>query len=228
MDLLGHLTFDSRGRGRPELAELYGLPVVRSRVDPVGWLGERRLRRAGRGLERQGVVRTLAPGGFERWDLLEAYGLAPVDPVPFLRGQSAPLALGMLERQGDIPDRSTVALRGLRADRDMVRAAVRLCPKVRNLVISAPRGGAELAGWLRREFGVPILPAGEMAQVALHFQPGMEDGGEPKLELFGPSPELNGLSLEAPRLAEEDKCDILLLSALWEGGLLEEKELKIT
>lgn len=226
--MLGQVTYEERGRGRSERAELYGLPVIRSRVDPSGWLGERRLRRAGRVLERQGVIRTLVPGNFERWDLLSVSGLTPVDPGPFLRAQSAPLALRLLERQGAAPDRATVALRGIRTDRDMVRAAVRLCPLVRNLVISAPRGGAELAGWLRREFGIPILPAEERGEVSLCFQPVAVDGEEPSLALFGPNPGLNGLSLELPRLAEADKCDIFLLSALWEGRILEEKELKIT
>ena len=87
--------------------------------------------------------------------------MAPVDPIPLVRVQGAPLAMESLRRRGVDPSRATVALRGERADRDMGRAAALLCPKVRRLVVSAPRGGPELALWLRREFGVPILPPEE-------------------------------------------------------------------
>ena len=40
----------------------------------------------------------------------------------------------------------------------MERAALRLCGQVRRLVIEAPEGGDELARWLRRQYGMPILP----------------------------------------------------------------------
>lgn len=226
--MLGQLKFDGRGRGRAEWSDLYGLPVLRSRIDPEGWLGERRLRRAGRSLWRGGALRTLAPQGFGRWDLLEEYGLVPVDPVTFLRAQSLPLALGALERQGTAPDRATVALRGQRADREMARAAVQLCPRVRRLVISAPRGGRELADWLRWEFGVPILPEEEPGQVALRFHPDKRRGEEQTLDLYGPEPDLGGLEVSAPNLSEEDRADLPLLAILWEGGRLGAEKLKIT
>lgn len=226
--MLGQLKFDVRGRGRAERDTLYGLPVLRARADPAGWLGEYRLKKAGRSLEKQGVLRTLVPAGFGRWELLEGYGLRPVDPVPLLRAQSASLALEALERQGVAPDRATVALRGLRADREMARAAAELCPKVRRLIISAPRGGLELANWLRWEFGVPILPQEERGQVALRFQPEGAGDDDRTLKLYGPTPDLAGLTLAAPGLSEEDQTDLPLLAALWEGGKLGKDALKIT
>lgn len=226
--MLGQLKFDCRGRGRAEWSDLYGLTVLRSRTDPDGWLGERRLRRAGRSLWRGGALRTLVPSGFHRWDLLEEYGLVRVDPVSFLRAQSLPLTLGALERQGTAPDRATVALRGLRADREMTRAAAQLCPRVRRLVISAPRGGRELANWLRWEFGVPILPEEEPGEVALCFHPDKKRGEEHTLDLYGPEPNLRGLDVSAPELSEEDRADLPLLAVLWEGGKLQSDKLKIT
>ena len=51
--------------------------------------------------------------------VLEAFGLRRVDPENFVRAQSVPLALEALARQGVAPDRATVALRGVRADREM-------------------------------------------------------------------------------------------------------------
>lgn len=226
--MLGQLKFDGRGRGRAERGDLYGMPVLRSRADPEGWLGERRLRRAGRSLWRYGALRALVPAGFARWDLLEAYGLHPVDPGPFLRAQSAPLALGALERRGLAPDRATVALRGLRADREMARAAAELCPRVRHLIISAPRGGQELALWLRSEFGIPILPEEELGEVALCFHPEGRRVEESALNLYGQTPGLEGILLSAPALSEEDRTDLYLMSALWEGGRLGREQLKIT
>lgn len=228
MAVIGQLKLDPGARGGIAVEDLYGLPIVRTWADPEGWLGPRRLRKAGRALRRGGVLRALAPTGFERWDLLAEHGLIPVDPVAFLRAQSAPLALGVLERQGMAPDRATVALRGLRADREMVRAAVALCPQVRRLVVSAPRGGDELAAWLRWEFGVPILPEGEEVQVALRFHPAGERQEGRTLDLYGPAPSLSGLTVSAPRLAEEDRDQLPLLAALWEGGRLGGEDLKIT
>lgn len=225
--MLGQLTYGKGGGRRTEWEDLYGLRVLRCAADPEGWLGERRLRKAGTALRKGGALRTLTPSGFSRWDLMDACGLSPVDPGPFLRAQSLPLTLETLERQGLAPDRAAVALRGLRADREMVRAAAALCPKVRHLIISAPRGGEELARWLRWEFGIPILPQGEEAQVALCFQP-VESVTGTRLELYGSAPDLGGLTLTAPSLGEGDRQDLFLMTALWEGGRLAPDGVKIT
>ncbi len=228
--MLGQLVFDG-GRGGPRRALLYGLPVLRCQADPEGFWGERRLKRAGRSLCAGGAVRALVPAGFDRWPLLLKLGLRPVDPGAFLRAQAAPLAASLLERQGLAPDRATVALRGRRADGEMLRAALALCPRVRRLTISAPQGGEELAAWLRREYGLPILPADAPAQAALLLQPGTEPEDAnpcPALTLFGPEPDLAGLRLSAPDLAPTDREDLPLLSALWEGGRLAPERLKIT
>lgn len=228
--MLGQLVFDG-GRGGPRRALLYGLPVLRCQADPEGFWGERRLKRAGRSLCAGGAVRALVPAGFDRWPLLLKLGLRPVDPGAFLRAQAAPLAASLLERQGLAPDRATVALRGRRADGEMLRAALALCPRVRRLTISAPQGGEELAAWLRREYGLPVLPADAPAQAALLLQPGTEPEDAnpcPALTLFGPEPDLAGLRLSAPDLAPTDREDLPLLSALWEGGRLGPEQLTIT
>lgn len=228
--MLGQLVFDG-GRGGPRRALLYGLPVLRCQADPEGFWGERRLKRAGRSLCAGGAVRALVPAGFDRWPLLLKLGLRPVDPGAFLRAQAAPLAASLLERQGLAPDRATVALRGRRADGEMLRAALALCPRVRRLTISATQGGEELAAWLRREYGLPILPADAPAQAALLLQSGTEPEDAnpcPALTLFGPEPDLAGLRLSAPDLAPTDREDLPLLSALWEGGRLGPEQLKIT
>lgn len=224
--MLGQLILTPRGRGKPEAVNLYGLTVLRAEVDRSGFWGERRLRRAGRALRRNGVLRVLAPE--ELLPRLGELGLRRVDPEPFVRAQSVPLALALLERQGLAPDRAAVALRGLRVDRDFLRTAEELCPRVRSLIIDAPRGGRELAQRLRWEYGVPILPEGERGQAALVFQADCPRHEETALELFGPRPRLAGLTLSVPRLDARDREDLPLLAALWEGGRLRPEDIKIT
>ena len=231
--MVGQLIITPLGRGTAEEGRLYGLPVLRGAVDPSGFWGERRLTRAGRSLRRGGALRVLVPRDFARWPLLERLGLRPVETEGFVRAQSAPLALAALERRGVAPDRATVALRGRRADRDMARTAAELCQRVRRLVVDAPAGGEELAVWLRREFGLPILPPGEEGAVRaagglLGYQEGCPRREEGALELYGPRPGLAGLTLSAPGLSVEDREDLPLLAALWEGGRLDPGAVKIT
>ena len=226
--LIGQLVISPGGRGKAASGRLYGLPVLRAETDPGGFWGAHRLRRAARGLRRGGVLRVLTPPDFDSWPALAGCGLRPVETERFVRAQSVSLALAALQRQGLVPGRSTVALRGLRADRDMARTAAALCPLVRGLVIDAPRGGGELALWLRREFGVPILPEGERGHAALAFQEGCPIPEEDPLELWGPRPRLAGLRLSAPELKETDRERLPLLAALWEGGKLAPKDIKIT
>ncbi|MGI5962857.1 MAG: hypothetical protein ACOX7N_03960 [Lawsonibacter sp.] len=226
--MIGQLAWEKRGHGRAHQAELYGLKVLRVWADPEGWWGERRLRRAGRSLRRWGALRALVPAEFARWDLLEQEGVTGIDPAPFLKAQGARLTLRYLERQGTAPDRATVALVGNRADRDMMRVATELCPKVRHLVIAAPRGGRELAEWLRWEFGVPILPQEEPAQANVWFSPGQVQRAEERLELYGTTPSLGGMAVWAPALAQEDCGQLPLLTALWENGKLGAEGVKIT
>ena len=88
----------------------------------------------------------------------------------------------------------------------MARTAAALCPLVRGLVIDAPQGGKELALWLRREFGVPVLPKGERGEVALSFQEGRPVPEEASLELWGPRPRLAGCFRGLPRAAAPTIC----------------------
>ena len=57
---------------------LYGIPVLRAEADPEGFWGERRLRRAGRGLGRGGYV--FPPG------LSSDFYVVPTQLSPFPQG----------------------------------------------------------------------------------------------------------------------------------------------
>ena len=224
--MLGCLEFVPGGRGRGTIEDLFGMSVLAVRTDPSGWLGERRLKRAGITLRRGGAVRTLVPEEFEKWDFLKRFGLRPVDPAPFLRAQAPVLALEGLRRRDFNPERATVAVSGIRVDGAMFRAAATLCPKVRRIVVSAP-GGERLACRLREEFGMPVLPPEVPAQLELCFHPVDKTGAAARMELYGRDPELDGGKLIHTGLGEQGN-DLSLLCALWERGKLDMKGLKFT
>ena len=226
--MLGELVYRKRGDGRPRRTDRCGLPVLEAAVPVGGWRERGRVRSAARRLWRQGVVRVLAPPGFSHWDLLTERGMRGVDSVPFLRFYAGELALAALLREGVAPQRGTVALRGRRVDRDMVRAAEFLCPRVRELAVSARQGGEELSAWLRREYGMPVRPDGEGITAAVRFDETAPSGGGVELALYGPAPQLAGICPRAAALEEGDREDLPLLAALWETGRLEDLGLEFT
>ena len=73
-----------------------------------------------------------------------------------------------------------------------------------------------------------MLPAREQAQLALCFHPQAQEEEPAVLELFGLCPSLDGLRLSAPALAEADRENLPLLSALCERGRLGGDSVKIT
>lgn len=226
--MIGQLTWGKQKKVRGERAELYGLPVLRVQLDPEGWLGPRRLRRAGAVLHRGGVMRTLIPRDFENWGTLRDCGLKKIDPIGFIRAQSELLTLSAVEKQGVALDRAVITLRGPRTDWELTRTALALCPKVRYLTIDAARGGEELANRLRWEFGMPLYPREERPTVAVSFGPVEERPAGMNLHLYGDSPDLAGLSIKAPALSQEDQFDLPLLTVLWEEGRLASENIRIT
>ena len=210
--MLGELVYCADGDGQPRRQERYGLTVLRAEVRPGGWGEAGRLKRAARRLARLGVCRVLVP----------------VDPVPFFRACAGGLALAVLRREGIPPHQGTVALRGRRVDRDMVRAAEFLCSRVRDVAVSAPVGGGELAAWLRREFGAPIRPDSGEIPAAVCFDGTGALEGRRVLTLFGPEAGLAGIRLRASALEPEDREKLPLMAALWESGRGERLGLEFT
>ena len=225
--MLGRLEFVSGSRPRGAVEDLYGLKVFHICTDPEGRLGGYRLNRAGAALRREGAGRILLPTGFARWDMMKRFGLRPVDPTPFLHACAPELAEEGLRRRDIDPAGATVALTGCRVDGAMARAAMRLCPRVRRLVIRAA-GGEELALRLWEAYGIPVLPPEEPAHLGLNFQPGEYVTQEHSLTLYGSKPDLCGGRVSFPSLREEDREDLCLLCALWEGGRLDVGGLKFT
>ena len=227
--MLGELVYCAGGDGRPRRQERYGLTVLRVEVCPGGWGEAGRLKRAARRLARQGAARVLVPEDFPFWEELSRAGLRPVDPLPLLRSCAAPMALALLRRQGEDPLRAAVALRGSRAERDLVRAAEELCPRVRDLCLSVQTGGGELERYLHRQYGVALRPDWDGVQAAIRFDPRAEEAGQAVLSLFGPEADLAGLAVSVPGLERQKEGQWLpLLEILWETGRLERTDLEFT
>ena len=110
----------------------------------------------------------------------------------------------------------------------MVRAADFLCSRVRDVAVSAPVGGGELAAWLRREFGAPIRPDSGEIPAAVRFDGTGALEGRRVLSLFGTEPELAGIRLRAAALEPEDREKLPLMAALWEAGRGERLGLEFT
>ena len=215
-----------KGRGRLERVKLGPLEAVRRTVyAPEGlpeWRLERRLRRAERELCEAHVGRVVFRGGFPYGDRLRR--LRPVDPLPLWREAADLLALGLLDAQGIPYRRGTVALSAPRLCIELERAAQRLCPLVRGLVIDAP-GGEDYARYLQAKFGLPVTPPAAGAEVTAAFGPGGGRWGR-RLELYGQA-DLGGLTVTPEGLELPEDCRDQVLALLWERGEVKREQLII-
>lgn len=211
--MLGRVTWGEGRKVRLEHERLLDLPLLTLEL-PVRTRGqERRVKKGARLLIEQRVTRVLMPPDFPLRPLLLEQGLRPVD-TQALRCALAPAWVrAALADRGIRPEAAVLLLTGARESPDMARVAHQLCPLVRNLVIDVPGGGA-LAARLRREYGLPILPArAARADLTLRFDPG---------------PVLEGAAFMLARADLPRDCEILpLLSALWESGRVKTEEIKI-
>lgn len=216
------------GKGRFRLVEdrLGPLEAVRAAVyAPEGlapWRLWRRLRRAERALVRAGAGRVVLGADFPYRDRLAL--LRPVDVLPLRRGCADVLALGALAAEGVSPRRGRVALSAPRLCPELERAAERLCPQVRGLLIDAP-GGGEYARYLQARFGLPVTPPAAGADVTAAFGP---EGGRwgRSVELYEGGT-LNGLVLAAEGIELPPDCAEQVLALLWERGEVGREELGV-
>lgn len=207
-----------------------GLPLLRAELPRPRHGGTRAVRKGAKLLRREGCRRVLAQPGFAFWPELMQAGLQPVDPAPLLQAMAEPLALAGLQMKAIPASQATVALRGEWVSQPFLRCAERLCPAVRTLIISAPKGGEALRGHLWRQFGAPVLEGDTTvrADLALCFSPGWEREGEARLALYSGGLDLRGLCL-CPRDAvlPEGIAPLPALTLLWEEGLLQPEALEI-
>lgn len=208
--MLGWICWSDEKRPRLGRTQLAGLPLLTLYL-PEGPRGEeRRVRRGARLLLRRGVKRVLTPDGFAWWSILTEQGLRPVSTRALRCALTPEWVEGSLAARNIQPTHAVLRLTGAQEGGDMERTARTLCPLVRNLAVDAP-GGAALAARLRREYGLPILPALAEADLTLHFQEG---------------PVLTGARYRLKDVPLPPDCEVLpLLSALWECGRVKTEDI---
>ncbi len=211
--MLGRIVWGEGRKIKLENRRLSGLTLLTLEL-PLRTRGqERRVKKGARLLIAQRVTRVLTPPDFPHWPLLLEQGLRPVD-TQTLRCALAPAWVkAALAARGVRPEAAVLLLTGARESPDMARVARQLCPLARNLVIDVPGGGA-LAARLRREYGLPVLPAhAAHADLILRFDPG---------------PVLEGAAYAWEGEALPPDCETLpLLSVLWESGRVKTEEITI-
>ena len=227
--MVGWMTWSQTLRGwRPSVEEtqVEGFPLLRVDLPiPRHPKAEaRQVLRGARRLARAGCRRVLAGPAFDHWAVLEDFGLRPVEAGRLSQAMAAPLILADLNQRGIPARRACAALRGTRLTRPCVQAAEILCRQVRQLIIAIPEEGAELAHYLRAEYGIAVLEGDRPADVTACFSP-VDDHPE-GLQLYGARPVLPGLSLTPPG----PDCGIdpaALAALLWEEGWLKLEDIRI-
>ena len=188
----------------------------------------RRAAAAARKLQKVGIRKAVLPEGFPYGALLEKRDVLPVDTLPLRRELAAEQVRRGLEDRG-IPT-GQVAVFADAMSAELVRTVTELALRSRYVLLDVPYGGPELAGRLRREYGVALQLAPDRAQMS----------AAAALVLFAPRTDLrrdNPVVVEAyrgteaplpplllpPALEEqlpEGCCRIQLLAALRESGAL--------
>lgn len=115
----------------------------------------------------------------------------PVETAPLYRAKAAELALWLLRRNAQAPERSVVGLRCRRWTAELERCAARLAPRVRGLALCLDTAEEEARAEqvLLQRFGLPVLH-GE-GDVCLCFAPA--EAGARRLLLGTPWPVVEGV-----------------------------------
>lgn len=188
----------------------------------------RRVASAIRRLQKAGVRRVVLPEDFSYGAVLAHREMEPVDTQTLRRELAAEQVRRGLEDRGLPAGRVAVSADAMSAE--LVRTVTELALRSRYVLLDVPYGGPELAGRLRREYGVALQLAPDRTQLS----------EAAALVLFAPRTDLrrdNPVVVEAYRGAEaalpplllppalEEQlpkgcCRIQLLAALRESGAL--------
>lgn len=211
--MLGRIRWSGDRKIRLERETVLGMPLLALNLPERERGLERRVGKGARLLTAHRVTRVLTPQGFVWWPVLELVGLRPVDTKGLRCALAAPWVRACLAAQGIPPGRAVVRLCGERVAPDVVLTVYQLCQVVRNLVIDLPQGEM-LAARIRREYGVPILPARcAQADLTLRFN-------------GGPALDHAAFALKGVQLPGD--CEPLpFLAALWECGRIKTEDIEI-
>ena len=188
----------------------------------------RRAASAARKLQKAGVRRVVLPEAFAYGELLARREIEPVDTLALRRELASELVRRGLEERGLSSGRVAVSADAMSAE--LVRTVTELTLRSRYVLLDVPFGGAELAGRLRREYGVALQLGPEPAQLEgaealVLFAPrtDLRRGNPVVVEVFRgaqtPLPPLL-LPLALEEQLPEGFCRCQLLAALRESGVL--------
>lgn len=167
----------------------------------------RRVASAARKFQRLGIRRVVLPEVFAYEALLARRDLEPVDTLTLRRELASELVRRGLEDRELSGGRVAVSSDTMSAE--LVRTVTELALRCRYVLLDVPFGGEELAGRLRREYGVSLLLAPDRAQL---------EAAE-ALVLFAPRTDLrrdNPVVVEAYRGAAAPLPTLLLPPAMEE------------
>ena len=203
-----------------EMTRVAGMNVLCAYVKGGGRGEARRLARAAKRLRRAGVRRLLE----SREGRGKLLGLPVVDALPLYRAVADRLILELLNRRGILPERATVVLRGECPDGELMTAAWRLCPRVRQVVIDTERGGEPAQRKLLQQFGVAVAATG-IRQMAVTVRFSGQSMGE-DLNLCEAEPV--DFLLDVPGLVLPDVLvRTSTLCALWQAGMLDLSQVQV-
>lgn len=161
--MVGVLELASRQKGRKSM-ELEERRVLGARflcaivAETPGLTKKRRLTRAVRQLEKQGVTALIGAG---------SGSLPAVDTLPLARELAAQLAEREMCRRGISGSSAQAAVFAAAPSGELVRIVTELALRCRYLLLELPWGGEDLCRALRREYGVAIqLNPGREAMAA--------------------------------------------------------------
>ncbi|MFI3252971.1 MAG: hypothetical protein R3Y63_01325 [Eubacteriales bacterium] len=179
-----------------QVTSILSLPFYEIALAQGGIFEKYRLHKTGRLFQSQRISRLLLPTDFHHWDFFKDYGLRPYDPLPVLQGLGDWIALHSLAKHGLDPKKSSVLIQGKRSSPEIWSVAEKLCPFVKELVISLEEGGDRLQAHLYREFGISPASFRSQTTATLSFSPEEE--------------KQNGVFVQLSQIDSPDFCSITL------------------
>lgn len=160
--MLGYVIY-GEGPKRPETGfrEIRGgrfsTLTVRAAARPFGLITRRRVESALLRWRETGVRRAVFPVDFPYAALALQAGIRPVDTMPLRRALAAPVTRIRLREMGLLPTEAVAAVAAEEVSEEVRRTVSELAGSCRYVMLSAGRGGEELAASLWRERGVSLL-----------------------------------------------------------------------
>ena len=140
----------------------YCVRVLRGPRTPEA-VARRRTAAAARRLQRAGVRRAVLPEEFPYGELLARRQIEPADTLALRRELAAEQTRRQMEERGMPGGRVAVAADAMSTE--LVRTVTELALRSRYVLLDVPYGGTELAGRLRREYGVALQLGPDPAQL---------------------------------------------------------------